>query len=208
MLKAMLGAVMLLGFGLWSARDLPIDAVPDITSPQVQINTEVAALAPEEAEMLVTRVLEQELAGLPGVTEMRSLTKFGLSQVTAEHGHAVQRRALHHQVIGGFGLAQAALGQGIGVHPVALAHGARGQHPQSPPAMARIAAIRHRPDTAGRLVTRIGLAGQFGRLLGGPAQVSRHRANQGNVPNNQRLIPAALQLAQALDGRVNFARQT
>lgn len=80
----LLGAVMLLGFGLWSARELPIDAVPDITSPQVQINTEVAALAPEEAEMLVTRVLEQELAGLPGVTEMRSLTKFGLSQVTLQ----------------------------------------------------------------------------------------------------------------------------
>ncbi len=80
----LLGAALLLGFGLWSARELPIDAVPDITSPQVQINTEVPALAPEEAEMLVTRVLEQELAGLPGVTEMRSLTKFGLAQVTLQ----------------------------------------------------------------------------------------------------------------------------
>ncbi len=80
----LLGAALLLGFGLWSARELPIDAVPDITSPQVQINTEVPALAPEEAEVLVTRVLEQELAGLPGVTEMRSLTKFGLAQVTLQ----------------------------------------------------------------------------------------------------------------------------
>lgn len=80
----LLGAALLLGFGLWSARELPIDAVPDITSPQVQINTEIPALAPEEAEVLVTRVLEQELAGLPGVTEMRSLTKFGLSQVTLQ----------------------------------------------------------------------------------------------------------------------------
>ena len=80
----LLGTALLLGFGLWSARELPIDAVPDITSPQVQINTEVPALAPEEAEMLVTRVLEQELAGLPGVTEMRSLTKFGLAQVTLQ----------------------------------------------------------------------------------------------------------------------------
>jgi cobalt-zinc-cadmium resistance protein CzcA len=80
----LLGAGLLLGFGLYSARELPIDAVPDITSPQVQINTEVPALAPEEAEMLVTRVLEQELAGLPGVTELRSLTKFGLAQVTLQ----------------------------------------------------------------------------------------------------------------------------
>ena len=78
------GAALLLGFGLWAARNLPIDAVPDITSPQIQVNTEVPALAPEEAEKLVTYPIETELAGLPGVTEMRSLTKSGLSQVTLE----------------------------------------------------------------------------------------------------------------------------
>ena len=49
------GAALLLGFGLWAARNLPIDAVPDITSPQIQVNTEVPALAPEEAEKLVDR---------------------------------------------------------------------------------------------------------------------------------------------------------
>jgi cobalt-zinc-cadmium resistance protein CzcA len=58
--------------------------VPDITSPQIQINVEVPALAPEETELLVTRILEQELAGLPGLQEMRSLTKFGLSQITLQ----------------------------------------------------------------------------------------------------------------------------
>ncbi|HYT61148.1 MAG TPA: CusA/CzcA family heavy metal efflux RND transporter [Haliangiales bacterium] len=78
------GAGLLLGFGLWAARNLPIDAVPDITSPQIQVNTEVPALAPEEAEKLVTYPIETELAGLPGVTEMRSLTKSGLSQVTLQ----------------------------------------------------------------------------------------------------------------------------
>src|SRR5213593_2781984 len=78
------GAALLLGFGLWAARNLPIDAVPDITSPQIQVNTEVPALAPEEAEKLVTYPIETELAGLPGVAEMRSLTKSGLSQVTLE----------------------------------------------------------------------------------------------------------------------------
>jgi cobalt-zinc-cadmium resistance protein CzcA len=77
-------AALLFGFGLWTARELPIDAVPDITAPQVQVNTEVPALAPEEAEKLVTYPIETELAGLPGVMEMRSLTKFGLSQVTME----------------------------------------------------------------------------------------------------------------------------
>ncbi|HOB98134.1 MAG TPA: efflux RND transporter permease subunit, partial [Verrucomicrobiota bacterium] len=68
--------------GLWSANNLPIDAVPDITSPQVQVNTEVITLAPEESEQAVTIPIEMELAGIQGVHEMRSLTKFGLSQVT------------------------------------------------------------------------------------------------------------------------------
>ncbi len=78
----LLGAVGLLAAGLWSALHLPIDAVPDITGIQVQINTEVPALAAEESEKLVTRPIEIEMAGLPGMEEMRSLTKFGLSQVT------------------------------------------------------------------------------------------------------------------------------
>ena len=77
-------AVALLGTGLWSALHLPIDAVPDITGIQVQINTEVPALAAEESEKLVTQPLELELAGLPGVEEMRSITKFGLSQITLQ----------------------------------------------------------------------------------------------------------------------------
>src|SRR6266487_3669430 len=76
------GAAALLAAGLWSAFHLPIDAVPDITGVQVQVNTEVPALAAEESEKLVTQPIERELAGLPGVEEMRSLTKFGLSQVT------------------------------------------------------------------------------------------------------------------------------
>lgn len=80
----LLGAFALLGLGLWSAARLPIDAVPDITGVQVVVNTEVPALAGEESERLVTRPIEIVLAGLPGVEEMRSLTKFGLSQVTLQ----------------------------------------------------------------------------------------------------------------------------
>src|SRR6266576_2772037 len=80
----LLAAFALLGVGLWSGSRLPIDAVPDITGVQVQINTEVPALAAEESEKLVTRPIEIEMAGLPGIEEMRSLTKFGLSQVTLQ----------------------------------------------------------------------------------------------------------------------------
>src|SRR6476646_2532386 len=68
--------------GVWSAVRLPIDAVPDITNIQVQVNTEVPALAPEEIEKLVTFPLEIELSGVPGMTEGRSLSKFGLSHIT------------------------------------------------------------------------------------------------------------------------------
>ena len=80
----LLASLALLAGGLWSALHLPIDAIPDITGVQVQINTEVPALAAEESEKLVTLPIELELAGLPGVEEMRSLTKFGLSQVTLQ----------------------------------------------------------------------------------------------------------------------------
>jgi cobalt-zinc-cadmium resistance protein CzcA len=68
--------------GLWSAQQLPIDAVPDITGVQIQVNTTVPALAADESEKLVTQPLENELAGLQGVEEMRSETKYGLSQIT------------------------------------------------------------------------------------------------------------------------------
>ncbi len=80
-LVLLLAAALLAG-GLWSALHLPMDAVPDLTGVQVQVNTEVPAMAPEESEKAVTRVIELEMQGLPGVTGMRSLTKFGLSQVT------------------------------------------------------------------------------------------------------------------------------
>src|SRR5438876_8419032 len=78
----LLAALALVAVGLWSASRLSIDAVPDITGVQVQINTEVSALAAEESERFVTWPIEIEMAGLPGLEEMRSLTKFGLSQVT------------------------------------------------------------------------------------------------------------------------------
>ncbi len=71
----LLGTFALLVGGIWSAVNLPIDAVPDITGVQVQINTEIPALAAEESEKLVTRRIEVEMAGLPGMEEMRSLTK-------------------------------------------------------------------------------------------------------------------------------------
>jgi cobalt-zinc-cadmium resistance protein CzcA len=78
----LMGAVALIAVGIWSATKLPIDAVPDITNVQVQINTVVPALSPEEVERQVTFPIETEMAGLQGLEEVRSLSKFGLSQIT------------------------------------------------------------------------------------------------------------------------------
>ncbi len=75
-------ALLLVAVGVFSAFRIPIDAVPDITSPQVQINTPIPALAPDEIEFQITAPIEAAMAGLPGLRELRSLSKFGLSQVT------------------------------------------------------------------------------------------------------------------------------
>src|SRR4030095_9924949 len=77
----LLATFLLVAVGVWSALRLPIDSVPDITNPQVLLNTGVPALAPEEIEKLVTLPLEAEMSGLPGMIELRSLSKFGLSQI-------------------------------------------------------------------------------------------------------------------------------
>ncbi len=68
--------------GVYSATQLPIDAVPDITSNQVQINTVAPAFAPEEMEKYVTFPIEVAMSSLPRKEEIRSISQFGLSQVT------------------------------------------------------------------------------------------------------------------------------
>ena len=71
------------GLGVWSYQKLPIDAVPDITNVQVQINTQAQGYSPFETEQRITFVVETALAGLPNLSYTRSLSRYGLSQVTA-----------------------------------------------------------------------------------------------------------------------------
>lgn len=68
--------------GFYSFQSLPIDAVPDITNNQVQVNTTIEGLAPEEIERTITFPVESSMRGLAGVEQVRSITRFGLSQVT------------------------------------------------------------------------------------------------------------------------------
>ena len=72
----------LIVWGVWSAQRLPVDAVPDITNNQVQVITLTPTLAAQETEQLVTYPIEQSLANLPDLSEIRSISRFGLSVVT------------------------------------------------------------------------------------------------------------------------------
>lgn len=78
-----LGALALVVWGVLAWQRLNLDAVPDITTNQVQINTETGGMGPEEVERLVTFPIETALGGLPGLEGTRSLSQYGLSQVTA-----------------------------------------------------------------------------------------------------------------------------
>ena len=75
-------SLILLGFGLNAAKHLSVDAFPDVTNVQVQIATEASGKSPEEVERFITIPIEIGMTGLPGLTDMRSLNKPGLSLIT------------------------------------------------------------------------------------------------------------------------------
>jgi len=78
----MLAVLAMAGLGIASYQKLPIDAVPDITNVQVQINTAAAGFSPLETEQRITFPIETAMAGLPHLKQTRSLSRSGLSQVT------------------------------------------------------------------------------------------------------------------------------
>ncbi|MFG6440259.1 efflux RND transporter permease subunit [Roseateles sp. LKC17W] len=78
----LLGVLAMALAGLAAYQRLPIDAVPDITNVQVQVNTEAPGYSPLEAEQRVTYAIETAMAGLPRLAQTRSLSRYGLSQVT------------------------------------------------------------------------------------------------------------------------------
>src|SRR3990167_4042139 len=78
----MLLTLLLATAGLWQASSLPVDAVPDITNVQVKINTAAEGFSPQETEQRITYAIETAMAGLPQLESTRSLSRYGLSQVT------------------------------------------------------------------------------------------------------------------------------
>ncbi len=74
--------VGLIAFGIYAYTKLPIDAFPDVTNKQVQIITEAPGRSPEEVEKYITYPVETQMMGIPGLTDTRSLSRFGLSVIT------------------------------------------------------------------------------------------------------------------------------
>ncbi|MDY6979502.1 MAG: efflux RND transporter permease subunit, partial [Pseudomonadota bacterium] len=70
--------------GFWSFKNLPIDAFPDISSPQVQIIVKAPGLSPTEVEQRITFPIEMEMQGIPGQTVLRSTTKYALSVIVVD----------------------------------------------------------------------------------------------------------------------------
>lgn len=81
-LIVLLLTLSIIGYGLYSITQIPIDAVPDITNNQVQVITTSQNLSTQDMEQFITYPIELEMANLPGVVEIRSISKFGLSVVT------------------------------------------------------------------------------------------------------------------------------
>ena len=78
----LVATLAIIGYGVWSALRLNVDAFPDVTNVQVQINTEAPGLAAVEVEQLITFPIESVMNGLPSVAEVRSVSKTGLSVIT------------------------------------------------------------------------------------------------------------------------------
>jgi len=100
-------------FGAYSLKNLPIDAVPDITNNQVQINAVAASLSPFEVEKQVTFTMENALAGIPGLQSTRSISRNGFAQVTAVFNDDVSVYFARQQVSERLGEARESLPPGV-----------------------------------------------------------------------------------------------
>jgi cobalt-zinc-cadmium resistance protein CzcA len=109
----------LVGWGTYSAVNLPLDAIPDVTNNQVQVITQSPALATQEVEQLITIPLELSLRTIPKVTEIRSISRFGLSVITVVFEDEVDTYITRQLVAEKLNAAQASLGAELGTPQMA-----------------------------------------------------------------------------------------
>jgi heavy metal efflux system protein len=110
----LLATLLLVAAGVVSAARLPLDAVPDVTSNQVQIITSAPALSPVEIEQYVTAPVERAMSGIPRVTQVRSVSKYGISVVTVVFTDETDIYFARQLVLERMGEAAAAIPEGYG----------------------------------------------------------------------------------------------
>ncbi|OUJ70867.1 CusA/CzcA family heavy metal efflux RND transporter [Hymenobacter crusticola] len=118
----LLVALLVLALAVWgsySAMNLPLDAIPDITNNQVQVITQSSSLAAQEVEQLLTVPLELQLRTVPGVTEIRSISRFGLSVITVVFNDDIDTYRTRQLVAEKLTAAQASLGPDLGTPSMA-----------------------------------------------------------------------------------------
>ena len=171
----LVGTLALGAFGLYAYSRLDIDAVPDITNVQVQINTEASGYSPLEAEQRVTYLVETAMAGLPRLEETRSISRYGLSQVTVvfEDGTDIY-------------FARQLIAERIGTRVVGLGHPEVDHHmpiagiTHAAAAAREAAALRHRDVHV--------CLGQGGRQAH-EAVSGRHAGGARRIPRRRRRLP-------------------
>ena len=123
--------VLCTGLGVWRMLHTAVDAFPDTTPVQVQVNAVAPALNPAEIEQQITLPLELAISGLPGLVNVRSISKFGFAQVVAtfdDHTHVYDARQLVMERVAGVALPPGidrptlgpiatGLGRGVPLHP-------------------------------------------------------------------------------------------
>ena len=114
-LLVLLATLILTGFGWLSLRQIPIDAFPDMTNVQVQVLATAGGMSPPDMEKLVTRPIEIELAGLPKLTEVRSVSKIGLCVITVVFEDGVDDYFVRQLVFERLAGARDKLPAGVGV---------------------------------------------------------------------------------------------
>jgi cobalt-zinc-cadmium resistance protein CzcA len=106
---------IMIGAGVYSATELPLDAVPDVTNVQVQILTPASALSSLEVEQQITFLVEVAMSGLPGITDIRSVSLFGLSAVTVVFNDSMDVYAARQLVMERLAVAREQIPGSIGV---------------------------------------------------------------------------------------------
>ncbi|MBN2213399.1 MAG: CusA/CzcA family heavy metal efflux RND transporter [Bacteroidales bacterium] len=115
--KAIIGflVIVMIGFGIYSMTQLPIDAVPDITNNQVQVVTTAPSLSPQEVERFITYPLEISMANITDVIEIRSISRYGLSVLTIVFKEKVPILHARQLVSEQIKLAESDIPEGLGI---------------------------------------------------------------------------------------------